>query len=376
MLIFSATSTLNAQKLQNRELNIFPQNFEVVHKCIFENNVPQLVISVPAYNYRLGLKAYSGYPGKAVLLWQSERDFRDSITELPHKLPIDVTSQDFALEIRITNSNNQVLFYDINYVNASDPETQIYLTDVNGMPLLSNYLKEDEFFKITHNNEFILNFYLKFYPTSLAPAPPPASKNSSYFNPAAQVHKQQFSVARGRELKLSDEGLYFIQTDSTAKEGVFMGFYGADFPSLSRVADLVLATRYITKNEEYLKMTSASNIKMALDEYWLARNKKETEAKRLISLYYNRMKEANRRFSTVKEGWKSDMGMIYTIFGKPQIVRKFKDKTVWYYSHGNGRNPVEFLFLNYGNQFILDRSSTLREPWNGEIMNWRLGRAN
>ena len=79
-------------------------------------------------------------------------------------------------------------------------------------------------------------------------------------------------------------------------------------------------------NEEYKKLLNAENPKTVLDEFWLSRNKNESEAKQLIKTYYNRAKEANRLFSYAKEGWKTDMGMIFIIFGRPAMVKKFSNK--------------------------------------------------
>lgn len=371
-----AIQTAFAQKLQHRELTLFSKNFELNYKCIFENDKPYLIVSAPAYSYRLNLKVYSDYPGKVNLVWQSEPEFRDSVSETTHKIPLDILLSDFALEIKVVNSNKQLLFHDLAYVSSSNIATQLYIVGSDGMPLLRNYLKEDDFFRITHNKSSILNFSVSYFGDEASPAPPPASKNNGYFNPGTETITQNFTVLRGRELKLSEKGIFFIQTDSSAQEGVFISYFGEDFPVLSNVNELILATRYITKNEEYDKMNSAANLKAALDEYWLSRNKNEKEAKRLISLYYNRMKDANRFFTNAKQGWKTDMGMIYTIFGKPQIVRKYQDKIIWYYSHATGRDPVEFVFLSYKGQYLLDRSGTLKEPWNAEIVKWRLGRAN
>jgi GWxTD domain-containing protein len=376
LLYLTVSQSVFAQKLHLRELTLFSKNFELKYKCIFENDKAFLIVSAPAYNYRLGLKVYADYTSKSNLVWQSEPEFRDSISETVHKVPLDLELSNFALEIKVVNSNKQLLYHDIAYVSASDISTQLYIIGSDGLPLLRNYLKEDDFFKISHNKSSVLNFSVAYYGEEAMPAPPPASKNNGFFNPQNQVVSQNFTVLRGRELKLSEKGIFYIQTDSSATDGIYISYFGEDFPALSNVNELVLATRYITKNEEYDKMNSASNMKAALDEYWLSRNKNEQEAKRLISLYYNRMKEANRFFTFVKQGWKTDMGMIYTVFGKPQIVRKYNDKTIWYYSHAAGRDPVEFVFICYKDQYLLDRSGSLKEPWNAEIMKWRLGRAN
>ena len=39
------------------------------------------------------------------------------------------------------------------------------------------------------------------------------------------------------------------------------------------------------------------------------------KAKSLIAIYYNRIQNANLHFTTFKEGWKTDRGMIYVVFG-------------------------------------------------------------
>lgn len=376
VLILLVGQPMFAQKLQSRELNPYPINFEIKHKVIFEKNQPFLIIAVPAYNYKLSLRVYTDYPKKASMIWMSEPEFKDSITHLVHKIALDISLREFAVDIRIVNSNNKVLFSDINYVKSSDPTTQIYLTDIDGMPLLENYLKSDQSFKINHNSDSVLKFFVKYYKDEITPAPPPSSQNSGFINAGKLSHDGLFTLNRGRELKLSEEGLYYIQLNSEDNNGIFVNYFGEDYPVMNRVEDLILATRYITTKDEYNRMTDAASPKKALDEYWLARNKNEVEAKRLISLYYNRMKECNRLFSYAKEGWKTDQGMIYTIFGAPDIVRKFPDRLVWYYSHDAGRYPVEFVFVNYSGQFVLDRSSELKEPWNAQIIKWRFGKLN
>lgn len=375
-VLLSACSNVVTERLQHRELVNIPRSFEVKYKIVYEKNQPYLFLQAPVHNYKLSLRVYTNYDKNPELIWTSEPDFRDSMTQVIHKVKIDVTIPQFALDIRVVNSNQQILFHDIAYLQGLSSISEIlYLTDENGTPILDNYLKAEQSFKLTHNSDSILKFYIKYYEESFNPAPPPQSQNSGFFNAANKTYNQLFVVNRGRELKLSEEGLYFIQTDTASNKGIYINYFGPDYPSMTRLGDLVLATRYITTDTEYNKMRNAANIKVAFDEYWLARNKKETEAKRLISLYYNRMMEANRLFPTTKEGWKTDMGMIFTVFGRPDIIRRYSDKVVWYYSQTPGRYPVEFVFAQFTGQYILERSGNLKEPWSAEILKWRIGQA-
>jgi GWxTD domain-containing protein len=55
----------------------------------------------------------------------------------------------------------------------------------------------------------------------------------------------------------------------------------------------------------------------------------ESKARRTIRAYYRRVTQANMLFTSYKEGWKTDMGMVISSFGKPDQINKTKDKEVW-----------------------------------------------
>lgn len=74
--------------------------------------------------------------------------------------------------------------------------------------------------------------------------------------------------------------------------------------------------------------------------------------------YYQRIEYANRNFRAISfgDGWMSDMGMVYTIFGPPQFTRDFRrdGRIIWTWVYPQyGR---EFVFVDYtgfGNDFRL-----------------------
>ncbi|MBN2780864.1 MAG: GWxTD domain-containing protein [Candidatus Marinimicrobia bacterium] len=74
-----------------------------------------------------------------------------------------------------------------------------------------------------------------------------------------------------------------------------------------------------------------------------------TESNELMNEYYFRVQTANRRFSGHKEGWRSDQGMIYIIYGEPDAVEEHymeidsKPYIIWYYYTVNRR----FMFVDY-----------------------------
>ena len=73
-----------------------------------------------------------------------------------------------------------------------------------------------------------------------------------------------------------------------------------------------------------------------------------TENNELMNEYYYRVHVANQRFSGYKEGWRSDRGMIYVIYGDPDAVEEHhmeintKPYMIWYYYSVNR----SFIFID------------------------------
>jgi len=81
--------------------------------------------------------------------------------------------------------------------------------------------------------------------------------------------------------------------------------------------------RYIANETELEKMlASDTEIKRKLFiQYWKNRDPTpESEGNELMVEYYKRVQFSNENFATFTDGWKSDMGMVYILFGNPSAV--------------------------------------------------------
>jgi GWxTD domain-containing protein len=73
-----------------------------------------------------------------------------------------------------------------------------------------------------------------------------------------------------------------------------------------------------------------------------------TENNELMNEYYYRVHVANQRFSGHREGWRSDRGMVYIIYGEPDAIEEHnmeidsKPYVIWYYYSVNR----SFLFVD------------------------------
>ncbi|RPI03978.1 MAG: GWxTD domain-containing protein, partial [Ignavibacteriae bacterium] len=117
--------------------------------------------------------------------------------------------------------------------------------------------------------------------------------------------------------------------------------------SLSEFKVAVDALRHIATAGELDSMSAFSSSKSmaAFREFWHKRNPDTTRAfNPAMAEYYRRVDETIKRFSTSTEndGYKTDRGRIYILFGSPSIVnRLLKPNTapaeIWTYEKLNRR---------------------------------------
>lgn len=207
------------------------------------------------------------------------------------------------------------------------------------------------------------------------PALPPMQVNLPSGQPELAADSL-FDITPETDFRLP-QGLYFAQSDTNTAKGI--GFLIADraYPKLRKIDDVLAALVYISADEEIAEIKAARDKKAALDNYWLRLGGNEENARRMIRLFYQRVEHANRHFTTYKEGWKTDMGMIYIIFGEPTSLNRSANAEEWEYRTA-GRNTLRFTFQPKANQFTgthyeLVRHARYRDVWYEHVDRWRHG---
>lgn len=120
-----------------------------------------------------------------------------------------------------------------------------------------------------------------------------------------------------------------------------------NYPTVKTPCELARPLVYLMGDKEYEKLMDISNpdsLKRAIDAFWLKNIGNKSKAKQVISLYYQRVEEANKQFSNFKEGWKTDPGMMYILFGKPFYSDQYIDRMIWFYSYNRGDPRETFHF--------------------------------
>ena len=191
-----------------------------------------------------------------------------------------------------------------------------------------------------------------------------------------------FAVRTNSLLQLPQQGLYYFVRDTTENFGIGLLSVDDRYPRLTRPEKLTRPLIYMSTNTEYADVTNVRDreFKKGLDRYWLALNSgNQQTARRTIRAFYRRVEQANRLFTTYKEGWKTDKGMVYIIMGSPNRVQRTKDKEVWVYTRRSSQfSEINFTFNKRANQFVEDHYELSRfvefQPiWIPAIEAWRNG---
>lgn len=184
----------------------------------------------------------------------------------------------------------------------------------------------------------------------------------------------------GRAFYIVEDGINVI-LDAVDSGSIVQLMHGTKLP-FDQVRDLRLmiqSSRYITARSEFDKMVASSDPKAALDAFWLSCANEKDRGSQLIATYYGRVEEANRYFSGVLPGWRTDRGMVHIVFGIPDKVRKSRESEWWIYGDEDSVNSVTFRFLKVkhpwdSNFYALGRNIQYRMPWDRMVTNWRNGR--
>ena len=116
------------------------------------------------------------------------------------------------------------------------------------------------------------------------------------------------------------------------------------------IDEVVGVMRYILPYSEYkkLKEKDDSGKWKAINKYWEDEDPlPETKENELLDELNERVKFANKNFSILMHGWRSDRGRIYIIYGEPHLVdESYQDNMGYNYQKWVYSNGKEFIFID------------------------------
>jgi GWxTD domain-containing protein len=135
---------------------------------------------------------------------------------------------------------------------------------------------------------------------------------------------------------------------------------------------------YLASSVEFNDLANQSNMKLAVDNFWLQSANNVQSARELIRVYYNRVFFANYFFTSYKEGWQTDRGMMFIVYGPPNILSKRGENEIWVYYRKKSSEPLQFTFSRHDNPYSqndyrLERNF-VNSMWMQAVQDWRKGK--
>lgn len=290
---------------------------------------------------------------------------------------------DYVLKITFTDLNrkdNNTVF-GIYKVTKSDKHTaqNFLVVDNEDNPLFINHIREGQNFKIQSSQKDIRQMTIRYYNRKLPIAKTPFSvdRNITFRFQADSLYDISLENGESVLLKLPFAGIYHFQTDTSQTEGLTLYHRDNGFPEIETPLQAILPLRYLTTQKEFEAMLRYQDYKVAIDSFWLERASGQPErAKNMIAKYYQRVVLSNQMFTSYVEGWKTDRGIIYIIYGPPTEVYFKSGQEQWIYGEKGNPLTMNFFFDEVENPFtsndyLLQRSVSYKSSWYIAIENWR-----
>ncbi len=255
--------------------------------------------------------------------------------------------------------------------------------------LFNPVIRANEFVNLLYLRKPVDSIYVSYYkPFREVPYPPSMilPEKSIDYGPDTTIALHYSDTL---PMMFPKEGIYLVSIARDIKEGYTFMNFGASFPSMTTPGVMIGPLAYLASPDEVNSLLSSVKPKKALDDFWIKCGGNIEKARELIRIYYTRVLYSNYYFTSYKEGWRSDRGMIYIIYGPPDKIYKTPDEESWGYSKkvvkstwgGRVHLKEEYLFFNFkkkdnifsDNDYFLSRSESPVTYWDQAVLSWRKG---
>lgn len=307
-----------------------------------------------------------------------QKKYLDGIIYLPTKL-----NGNYKLTI-ITNDINREHYakkkIDINRSDIHNTQNFLVLDTNNNVIYKNHFSANDKIIikksMVNPNNEITLKYYTDNHTVA---RPPFSMEQVQVSNIPEYTTLLSFDSLNTLNYIIEEKGVYRFLPSENDEIGLTLFNFEDHFPMIKTPQNMIGPLKYISTKKEFLDLTESLNRKASVDEFWNDITENNERARTLIREYYNRVENANKYFTSYMEGWKTDRGLIYIIYGTPNVVYKHKNYENWIYGEENNMLSISFIFQKVSNPisnhyFRLNRSPSFKSSWYRAVDSWRSGR--
>ena len=286
----------------------------------------------------------------------------------------------YVLAVELIDLNRRTRYKtDVTVNKSSRVSAQNFFVTRNDSVAYKDNFPAGQQLKVRFADSAMKELYAEAFLHEFGPALPPFSGRET--DPVKFRPDSTFTVRKNGSsfgITMPSRGFFHLRAEPAMEQGLTVYTSDENFPGVSSSDDMIDCARYIMSREEFESCKNAPDKKKAIDNFWLNIGGSNERARELLKRYYNRVREANRQFSSYTQGWKTDRGMIFIVFGRPVNTYKSRKDEIWVY--GNEANPATLRFVfnkaqnpYSDNDFVMERSQFYKEPWHTAVDFWRQG---
>jgi GWxTD domain-containing protein len=334
----------------------------------------------------LGLDEDGGNEGAiidsaSVIYKLGERDEKSPAFFASLYIPIKQGSR-YLLKVETRDQNRGSMGLEYLYIDKTDPHSAQnfkVVSTYSGYPKFMRFFLTGEKFNVQYRDRGADSIYVDYFRLSSELPRPPITASADYTMNYIPDTSFVFPMIDTVDYDLRLEGMYHVKVDMEQEDGLTLFNFGGAFPDVKSPRELMEPLFYLATLAEYRDLRTKANRKLAVDDYWLRLGNSIEKSRELVRIYYNRVIYSNLYFTSNKEGWKTDQGMIFILFGPPNRIQMTNSGESWYYYAKRKSKVVEFIFRReqdaFSDQNMMWQKTTDSQMYlNEAIRSWRNGK--
>ncbi len=309
------------------------------------------------------------------------------------KLDNKKTVYSFSFDVKAKDSSDymlELIFYDITQNRAYQNYIQIekrkainsndfLMVNKKGVPYTQRYFSDSDTFAVVLRKTLPREWKIAWFTNSFKLCSPPYALSSAkdFVMPQPDSLRVKY-ICDTCYFTVRPHSLMHFYRDSIGN-GVTLMNFSNHYPALTHSSELLQPLRMLTSQKEFNDLNLLADKKESVDKFWLEAAGNVNRARELIRVFYTRAMLANQYFISYTDGWKTDRGMIYIIFGLPTTIYKAPDIEQWIYGTPQSNKVLVFNFTKKNNPFTdnyytYERNEAYKVSWLQAIDTWRNGR--
>lgn len=349
---------------------------QLIYLPIQENEIASLIVHYKLFKTSTGLTFIDSSTFQRIVLKETNK--------LTENFYFDIALKDtglFMLDLYLFDKNTNLSYR--NYItiekNKKYNDNDFLLVNKNKVPYFERWLCDSDTFAIILRKNMPTEWKFSWYQNSFKISSPPYSMTTQkdYALPLPDSIRT-FLICDTCYFTLNRKGILHIYRD-TIGNGKTVFNFSNEFPKMVRPSELLQPIRMLTSQKEFNELNILKDKKEAVDKFWLSTSGNADRAREIIRVFYNRAILANEYFTSYTDGWKTDRGIIYIIFGLPTTIYKSPQIEQWIYGTPESTKVLVFNFVKKyhpfsNNHFVMERNESYKTSWLQAVDTWRNGR--